>query len=226
MVAPPTQRLTWSPRLSLRRLFLFVAVLACVATIFKLRSDLRIARNELLAIRERGGYLEISDENVIHAVRLPTEDGLQWCFRVYVPGHLEVAVHSHGRLFTRDYPPAKWPKILGPGEHLLTYMLHENSLGNTSINYAMRGPVRTAKGEIHTQHEITWSSSVATRAYYRGINEFNNPTDSDRWRSFHTLQLDESKPFALMRFGPRDKEIQGYQGPGLTIWLEPRKTNP
>ena len=213
-------------KISLRTLLLLIAAFACLATIWKLYTDLNIARRDLAELKQKGGHLEVSDEDVIHAVRIPTEDRFKWIYRVHVPNHLELEVYSYGWDFDNGYPKNnKYPKVLGPGEHVLTYTLGSNSMGNSTIDYAIRSPNKTTKSEIQTRFDHSWSANSRACVYTVSPSDFKAMGDRDRWRNFHTLQIDESKPFALMRFGPKDKEGEDLERPGVMVWLNPRKTH-
>jgi len=213
-------RLNRFRRFSLSTLLLLVLAFACGATIWKLRSDLSQVRTDLAALRQRGGHLEVSDLNVIHAVRVPTEHGLQWVYRIYIPEHLEVEVYWYGWDFQSGYPRnEKYPKVLGPGEHLLTYTLNSNSLGNTANHCVIRSPKKTTKSWKQTSFDHSWTTKDCV--YAASLEDFKSPFDRRRWRNFFTLQLDETKPFALMRYGPKVKEGKDVRRPGVMVWLNP-----
>ena len=227
MADAPSNSTEFRLRFSLRTLLLIIVAFVCLATIWKLYTDLSVARKELVELRKRGGHLELTNVDMIHAVKIPTEDRLKWIYRIYIPKHIELDLYSYGWDFDNGYPKNKengtYPKVLGPGEHLLTYTLSSNSLGKSTIDYVIRSPNKTAKTEIVTSANHSWATDSNSCVYTISPSDFKSKVDSNRWRKFHTLQIDETKPFALMRFGPKNKAGESIRRPGVMVWIDPRK---
>ena len=224
------------PKLSLRTLFLVFIAVSCAFTIWKQNEELTQTRNKLAVLRQKGGFLEVADENIAHVVRLPNLHADQWLYRLFVPENSEVAlnmaVHNVEAL---SYPePRKWwPKILTSGEYILNFELREDAGGLPVFKYTIRDPESSpsnvsGKGTLTLSLKHKWVTSKWSR---RNANSTTEQIRKDRtaftnWLGNQTVQIPESEQFTLMRLMPARKleEKAAAIKPGIMIWLSPRKT--
>ena len=229
-------RTTSVPRVSLKALLLLVAGIGCAFTIWKLNEDLHSARQQLARFKQKGGFLDVRDESIVHAVQIPGESPNHWLFRVYVPEDFQLEL-NHARWFqksSRTIPvEGVLTKELSAGEYLLSFTIRaEGLVGPPEIamkvvptgNTTRSGSATTHIGLSGKHHD--WAGTRKTRYDYSIPIRVDRRSgiDYQRWRGSKSIQIRDAKPLILMAFRPASNvpEVKGLT-PCVVFWITPRR---
>ena len=137
------------PRYTLRVLFVAVAAIALVATwinTYRIAERNRLLESENRRLRNEVGALSVEDETRFHAIQIPTNNELEWAWRIWIPEGRSYRVRSCGG----QIPKQGFPKFGGtivisqPGEHVVRYRIRRSPRdnlwwGELSTNHARVG---------------------------------------------------------------------------------------
>ena len=106
---------------SLSTLLLSFTIACMTLSLFLMYKELRETRQENQGYRDRHGYLEVDDPEMIHAIQIPTnDDSHAWQWRVYIPKSPKYKLcYQVGEIPPEDKYPSRCHQSgmgLSPGE--------------------------------------------------------------------------------------------------------------
>jgi hypothetical protein len=204
--SPDTRR----PRYTLRVLFAAVAVIALVVTwvnTYRIAARNRLLEVENRRLRNEVGALSVEDESQFHAIQIPTNDELEWAWRIWIPDGRSYRVRAVGG----QIPKESFPQFGGtitisqPGEHVVRYRIR-------------RGP----------RDDLWWGEMSASGArvgrYEAPWIEWERRTATTDGVGSSTIKFPPDQRVVLIRYrvsqAPSSDKIED-PATGFLIWLEP-----
>jgi hypothetical protein len=162
---------------------------------------------EIRRLRDDFGELSIEDESRFHAIGIPTNNKLEWAWRIWIPEGHSYRVRSFGEKISKEGFPqgGNTITISEPGEHIVRYRIRRdprNSVwwGEIEANYSILGG--------YEQPWVEWKTTASTTG---GVST----TTQD-------FAPDERVELARHRVSQvRSSDKIEDPAPGFLIWLEP-----
>ncbi|QDU76116.1 Cell division protein FtsL [Bremerella volcania] len=174
---------------------------------------------ELAKLRKEAGYLEISDESLVHVVAAPTHEDLVWRWKVFVPDGVTMKSHMSVKRSTGGSMTST--SQLGEGENQIELAIY-------------RGPEGEWKQKITVIHGPSTSSSSG-QLPEDFMSWLNNATTSSsglmRSEGTKVFQPDQDVTLLKMTAHGREKQDPKTGAPGkatkesteITAWLAPEE---
>jgi hypothetical protein len=126
-----------SPRLrfTLRALLIAIAGIALVVTwinTYRMAQRNRFLETENRRLRNEVGALSVEDETRFYAIKLPTDNALEWAWRIWIPEGRRYQVHTaSGPVPKEGFPQMRATVTIGqPGEHVVRYRIERDPRDN------------------------------------------------------------------------------------------------
>ena len=207
------QKPSW--RFSMGTMLLVIALLATIASHVHTSLKLRRAEHEAASLRNELGYLTISDPDQIHALALPTFEGMQWRWRIHLPSGNQYRIRWSAENIPADglpkessYDDITFSRV--PAEpFILTVALHRDHLGAWRIAWE------------HPEH----NSSIPLKAPRTDCLETPTGRGYQIAGKGETESADPDEPFVLVRVR-RSKQVPGGvtvdpdPTDGVMVWIE------
>jgi hypothetical protein len=149
------------PQFSIVSLLLTTTIVALSVTVGMLYRELVPMRQELARLRQETGRLDIGDPTRLHAIRVNTDNDLEWRWRIWVPEGLSYRVRVvGGPISGQEYPVDGGSFHLHkPGEHVIRYCISRNPKDGHWC-----GKLYSASGKVgeYNQSWVEWSRQTST----------------------------------------------------------------
>ena len=196
------------PRFSLLTLLLLTAITALALTVGILWQDVGPLSQEVRRLRNEVGELHIEDPTKLHAIRVETDNELEWKWRIWIPEGARYRLHSNGELISAAGYPREGGTITHeePGEHVVRYLIRrdprdEKWYGSFHFNRMSAG--KDEQPWIAWPRKLKYTSGVghSTRAF-------------DKQKIVELIRLRVSKD-------AKDSSQIEDPAAGFIIWIEP-----
>lgn len=203
---PKTYRLT---RFSLLNLVLMTTIVSLGVTVYMLYQEVAPLRAEVKRLRDEVGELHIEDKTKLHAIRVETENELEWKWRIWLPEGTSYKLRGFGD----DIPLESFPEMGGtiylrePGEHVVRWLIKHDPK-----NDRWEGRLHHDGSSVgsDTQPWVEWGHWSASGS---GVGTSTKVYDPDEQVELvRRRYTNEKSPPA----DPKDPL------PGFMIWLEPK----
>ncbi len=202
------------PRFSLQTLLLLLTIVGMAVGFSALIDKNRrlAAVNAALVkenqrLRDEAGELSIDDKSQLHAMRIPTDNYLEWAWRIWIPEGREYRLRSFGG----KVPKEGWPQHGGtmwmrsPGEQVVRYrILRDPRDGHWYGSLSTRG------GSVGKDRQVWvgWDSRTSTTGGIGATTEAYPPDQTVEICRHRVSQADSSD------------QIEDPAA-GFVIWLQP-----
>lgn len=193
---------------SLLNLVLITTVVALSVTVYLLDSEVGPLRQEVKRLRDEVGELHIEDKSKLHAIRVDTDNSLEWKWRVWVPEGTICKVRSTGDAIPAEGFPADGGTVYlrEPGEHVLRWVVSRDEKNNRWV-----GEFRHSTGSVGYDQQpwVEWGRRFARE---EGVG-----------RKTQVFEPDERVVLIRRRYTNRDNPPANPDDPleGFLIWIEP-----
>jgi hypothetical protein len=200
-------------RVSILNLLLVTTIVALVIVVVRLNGELRDERAERIAMLQKGGILQVSDPDVVHAVQVYNdlyERSLRW--RVYVPRGRRVTLSARLEPVPADRPVAPRlppnasvvadrnpsnPINLPAGEHVISLSWERNA-PHFTLEVVGVGPRRTRQISP-ADRNLDWFVTGAENI----TDVEHTKTTAQALADGRTVALADGKTFVLCRHRAR-----------------------
>jgi len=195
-------------RFSLLNLVFLMTFVAMAVALWKLNSELVPLRVEVRRLRDEVGELYIEDPTKLHAIRVDSNNELEWKWRIWIPKGARYRLRGNGG----PVAAAGYPN--GGG----TIHFHES--GEVVVRYRIQRDPRDGKwyGSLHSegmsvgrdeQPWVEWKSHLATGG---GVGDVTCSFD-----------VNETVDLIRRRVSEKAKNSTKVEDPaaGFQVWLEP-----
>lgn len=193
---------------SVLTLLLGMTVVALSITVAMLYRELGPLREEVSRLRNEVGQLDIEDPTKLHAIRVDTEDELEWKWRIWIPEGASYRLRGHGGPVPKQGYPTDGGTIYlrQAGEHVLRYRIRRDPRDGR-----WNGSLHTLTGSVGKDHQpwVEWSSRTSTGG---GVGVTT--------RSF---EIDQRVEIIRRRVSEKARSSANIEDPavGFMVWLEP-----
>lgn len=194
-------------RFSLRTLLLVTAIIALSVTVAMQYRELGPLREEVARLRREVGELTVEDPTKLHAIRVETENELEWKWRIWIPEGASYRLRSHGGPIPKEgYPTDGGTTYLRkPGEYIIRYVIRRDPRDGR-----WNGSLHSPRGSVGKDHQpwVEWNSRVSMTA---GVGQST--------QSYETGRLVEITRYRASQ-ADSSEDIEDPAA-GFMIWLEP-----
>jgi hypothetical protein len=194
-------------RFSLLTLLLATTMVALSVTVAMLYRELGPLRAEVSRLRNEVGELNVEDPARLHAIRVETDNELEWKWRIWIPEGATYRLRGEGG----PVPDTGFPSTGGT--------IYLRDPGEQVIRYAIRRDPRDGKwyGELHGPHGsvgkdaqpwVEWGSRTSTGGGVGRSTQSYLPGERVELIRFRVSQADSSSKI--------EKDAAGF-----VVWLEP-----
>ena len=195
-------------RFSILTLVLVTTIIALSITVAMLYREVGPLREEVARLRDEVGELDIDDHTKLHAIRVDTEDELEWKWRIWLPVGVSYRLRAYGGQIPTDGYPLDGGTIYlrEPGEHVVRYLIRRDRRDGR-----WNGSLHTRSGSVGKDHQpwVEWSSTSSTGS---GVGSTTQSFESD--------QQVEIIRHRVSRTANSSSTIEDPAA-GFLIWLEP-----
>ncbi|PQO25134.1 hypothetical protein C5Y96_26920 [Blastopirellula marina] len=172
---------------------------------------------ELTQLRKEAGYLEITDEKLVHVVAPPTHEDLVWRWKVFVPQGVVMKSHMQTKRSTGSSMTTT--SQLDEGENLVELAIYRGPEGEWKQKITVIRGHDTSSSSVDLPEDfMSWLNNASTGS--SGIMRSSGTT---------TFQPDEDITLLKMTARGREKPDPNTGAPGkdleafteITAWLEP-----
>lgn len=194
-------------RFSLLTLLLVTAIIALSVTVAMLYRELIPLREEVARLRNELGELNVEDPTKLHAIRVETDNELEWKWRIWIPEGASYRLRGHGGPVPKEgYPTTGGTTYLREsGEHVIRYRIRRDPRDGR-----WNGSLHSPTGSVGKDHQpwVEWSSRTSTSG---GVGSST--------RSYETDQRVE----IIRHRVSQASSSTNIEDPaaGFMIWLEP-----
>ncbi len=201
-----TYRLT---QFSLLNLVLMTTVVALGVTVYLLYQEVAPLRAEVKRLRDEVGELHVEDKSKVHAIRVETDNELEWKWRIWVP----VGAIYNLRGFGDEIPNDGFPDTGGtiylrePGEHVVRWVIKRDPKNGRWAGSLHQGG---SSAGSDTQPWVEWparSGAISGVGTSTRVFEPHEQVELARHR-YENKNNPPAKPTDPL--------------PGFMIWLEPQ----
>jgi hypothetical protein len=183
-----------------------IAVAVTWINIYRLAERNRSLEAEIRRLRNEVGELAIVDESRFHAIRVATDNELEWKWRIWIPERRRYQL----RVVYDHIPKEGFPQggstsmLFEPGEHTVRYLIQRDPRDNR-----WHGTLFTADGYLsgHNHPWVDWKRTSTTVGVDKSTENFapDERVELARHRVSQATSLDKIEDPAA----------------GFLIWLEP-----
>ena len=195
-------------RFSILTLVLVTTIVGLSITVAMLYREVGPLRKEVARLRNEVGELNLQDRTMMHAIRVDTDNELEWKWRIWLPEGAGYRLRSFGG----KVPKVGYPKHGGtmylrdPGEHVVRYRIRRDPRDGQ-----WNGSMHTRGGSVGKNHQpwVDWSSTSSTGSGVGTITE--------------AFEIDQQVEIIRHRVSETAKSSTTIEDPaaGFLIWLEP-----
>lgn len=194
-------------RFSISTLVLASTIVALSVTVATLYRELGPLRKEVAMLRNEVGQLHVENPTKLHAIRIDTDNELEWKWRIWIPEGTSYRLRAHGG----PVPKQAFPRDGGtmflrePGEHVIRYRIRRDPRDGR-----WNGSLHTDSGSVgkDRQRWVEWRSRSSTGG---GIGTSTRSFDTDQQVEIIRHRVSQAN---------RSDEIEEH-AEGFVIWLEP-----
>jgi hypothetical protein len=194
-------------RFSLLTLLLVTAIVALSVTVAMLYRELGPLREEVSRLRNEVGELNVEDPTKLHAIRVETDNELEWKWRIWIPEGASYRLRGDGGPVPKEgYPMTGGTMYLRePGEHVIRYQIRRDPRDGR-----WNGSLHTQTGSVGKDHQpwVEWSSRTSTGS---GVGT-----------STRSYEIDQRVEIIRHRVSQANSSAN-IEDPaaGFIVWLEP-----
>lgn len=213
------------PRFSLLTLLLLTTIVALAVSLAILYRDFLPLQAEVARLRKELGELRVDDPSKLQAIRVETDNELEWKWRVWIPEGTVYRVRSHGDYsLPRGYPQGGGTVYLREaGEHVLRYVIRRDSRDDRWYGTMQAGPTGVGKD---LQSWVQWKNYSSTSSGVGTVTEtFDLKQPVEIFRLCVTQEKDAAaKGGSGSETGVAERNeaaTDDNRTDGFMIWLEP-----
>lgn len=175
---------------------------------------------ELIELRKETGYLEITDEKLVHVVAAPTHEDLVWRWKVFVPEDVEMRSHLQVKQLSGSSTGAT--SQLQSGENHIELAIYRGPEGQWKQKITVvSGPTSSSGSSDLPEEFMSWLNNAMT-------------STSGLLRAEGTKTFQTDQKITLLEMSARGREkpdpVTGErsnkftkESAEVTAWLEPSK---
>ncbi len=193
---------------SILTILLVTTIIALSISLAMLSHEITPLREEVARLRDEVGELNVQDATLLHAIRVDTENELEWKWRIWLPEGANYRLRAHGGPVPKDGYPSDGGTIYlrEPGEYVVRYLIRRDPRDGK-----WNGSLHTRTGSVGKDHQpwVEWTSRTSASG---GVGAST--------RSFET---DQRVEIIRHRVSTKAKSSTAIEDPaaGFMIWLEP-----
>jgi hypothetical protein len=183
------------------------AIVALSVTVAMLYRELGPLREEVSRLRNEVGELNVEDPTKLHAIRVETDNELEWKWRIWIPEGASYRLRGDGGPVPKEgYPMTGGTMYLRePGEHVIRYQIRRDPRDGR-----WNGSLHTQTGSVGKDHQpwVEWSSRTSTGS---GVGT-----------STRSYEIDQRVEIIRHRVSQANSSAN-IEDPaaGFIVWLEP-----
>ncbi|MEZ6072575.1 MAG: hypothetical protein R3C10_20515 [Pirellulales bacterium] len=204
----PETRPRRRPQFSLLTLMLMTSIVALAITVVMLYREVGPLRRELKQLRDETGQLTIDDATKLHAIRVDTQDELEWKWRIWVPKGAQYRLRAEGgSIPEQGYPDSGGTIVISePGEYVVRYLIRRDPRSGE-----WRGSLHLNSGSVgeDPQPWVDWST--------RSISSSGVGTSTQSFDTDQTVELIRHRVSQQSQGGKLAEPVSGF-----AVWLQPK----
>lgn len=163
-------------RFSLATVLLAMTLLGLTLTVAMLYRELVPLRKEVARLRDEVGELNLGDRSQLHAIRVDTDNELEWKWRVWIPPGTVYRVRAHGGPVAKEGFPGDGGTVYihDSGEHMIRYRVRFDPKDNR-----WEGALETRGASVGADDQpwVEWPSKSSTS---EGVGKTTQAFKSDQ----------------------------------------------
>ncbi len=174
---------------------------------------------ELTELRKETGYLEITDEKLVHVVAAPTHEDLVWRWKVFVPKDL--VMQSHSKVAQSTGGSMSSTSRLNEGENLIELAIYRGPEGEWKQKITrISGPSTSSSSSKLPEEFMKWMGNSSTSS--SGLLRAEGTKTFQPDETITLLKLTaHSRTQADPKTGEPGKESE--ESTEVSAWLAPEK---
>lgn len=155
----------WAARFSLLTVLLVVTIVALTVAVTKLAREVGPLRVEIAKLRDEVGQLNITDRTKLHALRVETDNALEWKWRLWIPAGASYRLRCCGnKVSATGFPEDGGTMYLRePGEQVVRYVISRDARDGR-----WKGKLHTSTGSVGGDDHV-WVEWPSTRSTSSGV---------------------------------------------------------